>query len=650
MKGSGVRRMVVLALVVTMPGTAVAQAPALELSLDSLLNTRISAASKYEQTTAEAPASVTILTSDMLERRGYSRLGQVLEAVRGFYLTDDRNYSYLGTRGFSRPTDYNNRILVLIDGHTVNEHVWGGGPIGDDLPINLAAIERIEVIRGPGSALYGSSAMFAVINIVTRTGTSIDGVVVGARVGSAGHRQVTLVGGRPLGRDFEFSGSALVGQSEGDALYYPEYDDPETNNGRTFGTDGDRTASVLATIRWRDAAWRSGYVGRTKAIPTGAFEVTFNDPRTSRYDRYYWTELSLARTYRDRFRLSGRAYHDWYDYQGTYPDGDEPAFSDLGESRSVGAELLGVWDYSSRLRVTLGGEYRDVRRAYYAESFSDGSVSSDDAPFRLLSGYGQAEYQVSSQLTAVAGVRTEDHSRSSEATAPRGALIFTPSTSTTLKLLYGHAYRAPSAAEANIETSFYVRNPALRPERIRTLELAASHRPSAATLVTMSLYDYRLRNLIDQVEVTDVVRFENISNSRGRGVEFEILAKPAEDWQIMGSYAYQVATTQPEGTRLTNAPDHIAVLQATLRDLGGFQPGVMMRYESARGTMTGGTTDPFLRTDVHLGLPRSWGFDGGVRVTNLFDVAYASPVGLEHRQDQVLQPGRRVSVYGSWRY
>lgn len=639
-----------LVMVAALAQPVAAQEQLLDLTLDSLLNTRISAASKYEQTSAEAPASVTILTSDILERRGYSRLGQVLEAVRGFYLTDDRNYSYLGTRGFSRPTDYNNRILVLIDGHTLNEHVWGGAPIGDDLPINLSAIERIEVIRGPGSALYGSSAMFAVINIVTRTATSLDGVVVGARVGSAGHRQVTLAGGQPLGRDVEFSGSALLGQSEGDAFYFPEYDDPETNNGRTSGTDGDRTASVLATLRWRNATWRSGYVGRTKMIPTGAFEVTFNDPRTSRYDRHYWTEVSLARTYRDRFRLSGRAYHDWYDYEGTYPDGDEPAFSDRGESRSVGAELLGVLDLNSRLRVTLGWEYRDVQQATYAESFSDGSVSRDDAPFRLLSAYGQAEYQVSSRVTAVAGVRTEDHSLSSGATAPRGALIFTPTTSTTLKLLYGHAYRAPSAAEANLETSFYVRNPALRPERIRTLEFAASHRLSAATLATMSLYDYRLRDLIDQVEVTDVVRFENISNSRGRGVEFEIRASPTERWQLLGSYAYQVATAEPEGMRLSNAPDHIAVLQATLRDLAGFQPSVMMRYESARGTMAGSATEPFLRTDVHLGLPRSWGFDGGVRVTNLFDVEYAFPVGLEHVQDKVIQPGRRVSVYGSWRY
>jgi len=142
---------------------------ATDVSLDSLLNTRISAASKYAQTSAEAPASVTIITSDDIRNHGYRDLQEVLETVRGFYVSNDRNYPYLGVRGFSRPTDYNNRVLLLIDGNTMNEQVWGGTPIGSDLPINLDAVERIEVVRGPGSVLYGTSAMFGIINIVTKS-------------------------------------------------------------------------------------------------------------------------------------------------------------------------------------------------------------------------------------------------------------------------------------------------------------------------------------------------------------------------------------------------------------------------------------------------------------------------------------------------
>lgn len=652
MRDRGLRWLMVSLIAGTLSDVAAAQGPAGELSLDSLLNTRVSAASKYDQTTTEAPASVTIISSDQLERLGYSRLGQVMEGVRGFYLTDDRNYSYLGTRGFSRLTDYNNRILVLIDGHTLNEQTWGGAPIGDDLPLNLSAIERIEIIRGPGSALYGTSAVFAVINVVMRTAASIDGTAVGARIGSAGHRQVTVAMGRNVGRGLELSGSALVGQSEGDAFYFAEYDDPVTNHGRTFGTDWDRTASALGTIRWGIAALRSGYVSRSKGVATGAYEATFHDPRTSRHEQNFWTELALTRQFRDQFRISGRLYYDWSAYDGTFAGPEEPPYTDAGGSASVGTELLGIWDFSSKLRLTLGGEYRNVDRANYQEWFSDGTVSSDNAPFHVASLFAQAEYQLLPRLTTVIGVRTEEHSRSGSASAPRGALIFTPSNATTLKLLYGHAYRAPSVSEAHLETSFYQRNPELRPERIRTLELTASQRVNAAFLVAGSVYHYHLRDLIEQVEFTaeGALRFQNASHAEGSGLEVELDGRLADLLQLRGSFAYQRALLAQEEQQLTNGPKYVATLEATASRLPLVRPSVSLHHESGRITLAGATTEAFLRTDLHLGVVPRWGFDVGLRVSNLFDVEYAVPVGIEHRQDVIRQPGRRYSLYGRWRF
>lgn len=641
-----------LALLAACPGGLRGQGPGADLSLDSLLNTRISAASKYEQTSTEAPASVTILTTDDLDRMGFSRLGQVMESVRGFYLTDDRNYSYLGTRGFGRPTDYNNRVLLLIDGHIINEQTWGGAAIGDDLPLNITAIERIEIIRGPGSALYGTNAVFAVINIVMRTAGSLDGAMIGARAGSAGHRQLTIAAGRPLGGGVEWSGSALLGQSEGDAFYFPEYDDPETSNGFTSGTDWDRTASALATVKWGHATFRTGYFGRSKAVATGAYDATFNDPRTERYDRSYWAELAVTRQFRDRFRIAGRFYYDWYGYEGRFAEGESATYADAGGSSWVGTELLGVWDYNSRLRLTLGGEYRNIVRARYEEFFSDGTVSSDDAPFTVASVFGQAEYQLSARLTAVAGIRTEDHSRSGAATAPRGALIFSPNSATTVKLLYGHAYRAPTAAEAHLETSFYQRNPELRPERIQTLEMNLSHRFGPRVLGALSVYQYRLKDLIDQVEFTPegALRFQNTSDSKGAGVELELDARPTNRVQLRGSHAYQRTTQDPDETPLSNSPAHVTTLEASVPDIRGLRPGIAVRHESGRITLSGARTESFVRTDLHLGLARRIGFDAGLRISNLFDVAYSVPVGIEHRQDVLVQPGRRYSLYGSWRF
>ena len=202
-----------------------------DVSLDSLLNTRISTASKYSQTTAEAPASATILTSDEIKQFGYRNLLEALESVPGFYVSNDRNYPYLGTRGFGRPTDYNNRILLLVDGQTLNEQMWGSASVGSDFPVNLDAVERIEVVRGPSSSLYGTSAMFAVVNIITKTGIQLDGVSASGRMGSAGARQLGMTAGRALGSRGSIAASGLVTHADGSDLFYPEYDSPSTNFG-----------------------------------------------------------------------------------------------------------------------------------------------------------------------------------------------------------------------------------------------------------------------------------------------------------------------------------------------------------------------------------------------------------------------------------
>ena len=151
---------------------AAAQTPPSEVttpSLEELLNVEIiSTASKFSQEVTHAPASITIITADEIRYYGHRTLADVLRTVRGLYTSYDRNYSYIGVRGFSQPGDYNTRVLLLVDGHRLNDAVYDQAPIGTDFPIDVSLIERVEIIRGPGSSLYGTSAFFGVINVITR--------------------------------------------------------------------------------------------------------------------------------------------------------------------------------------------------------------------------------------------------------------------------------------------------------------------------------------------------------------------------------------------------------------------------------------------------------------------------------------------------
>jgi outer membrane receptor for ferrienterochelin and colicins len=222
-----------------------------ELSLDSLLNIDISTAAKYEQRTGDAPASVTIITSQDIQRYGYRTLEDVLNQVRGFYISNDRNYSYLGVRGFSRPTDYNDRVLLLLNGHTLNENIYGQAFIGTELGLDLGAIERIEIVRGPGSALYGNNAMFAVINLITKKGNTVDGLNLAAETGSYDRQGGSALFGKELNNGLDLLISGQWGDIHGQNLYFKEFDDPSTNNGIAENLDWDKYYGFFSTIHYR---------------------------------------------------------------------------------------------------------------------------------------------------------------------------------------------------------------------------------------------------------------------------------------------------------------------------------------------------------------------------------------------------------------
>ncbi len=129
--------------------------PGQEVSLEDLLKTKISTASKYEQLVGDAPAAITIITQDEIRRFGYRTLQSVFSSVPGFYTSYDRTYSYLGVRGFGRPTDFNNRILLLLNGMQTNEAIFGSSLLETAFGIDLADVERIEIIRGPAPRSTG---------------------------------------------------------------------------------------------------------------------------------------------------------------------------------------------------------------------------------------------------------------------------------------------------------------------------------------------------------------------------------------------------------------------------------------------------------------------------------------------------------------
>jgi outer membrane receptor for ferrienterochelin and colicins len=184
-------------------GSASAQSRLEDLGLEALMRLdsgQVFGASERLQPSIEAPASVSFITAEEIKRYGYRTLADILSAVRGMYIVDDRNYSVIGARGFALPGDYNSRVLLLVNGHRVNDNVCGQAEVGAEFGLDPAIFERVEIIRGPASSLYGDSAFFAVVNVITRTGASLGGGLIAVEAGMLGTRLVRGRGASPRER------------------------------------------------------------------------------------------------------------------------------------------------------------------------------------------------------------------------------------------------------------------------------------------------------------------------------------------------------------------------------------------------------------------------------------------------------------------
>jgi outer membrane receptor protein involved in Fe transport len=633
------------------------QASTSDVSLDSLLNTHISAASKYAQISSAAPGSVTIVSSDDIKSYGYRNLQEVLENVRGFYVSNDRNFSYLGTRGFSRTSDYNSRVLMLIDGHSINDQLLGSTPVGTDLPINLDAVERIEIVQGPGSALYGTGAMFAVINIVTKTALALDGGIVRVGVGSVGERVTGVAGGHTFGSRLSVTGSALLTNVKGGDQYYREFDTPATQNGVARGLDWEHGVSGYGTLKWSELTVQTGYRTRSKGIPTAPFGMVFGDSRAQAVDKTFWGDVALQHEWSGSVTFTGRVYTDYTNYNSVYPFDPSPSTYDIATgSTSAGTEMMLGWEPSSRLRLTAGTDDRFVTRATYSEHIGDLPASSDDAPFHVLSGFAQSELQLWPSAMLVTGVRVDRYSTVGSATTPRLGLILTPTTRTTIKLLYGEAFRAPSAGQASLTAGAFEENPNLKPERIATTEINMQQRLGSALLFDVSAYRYVLHDLIDQSFVGYKIVYQNLSSAEATGLEFQLDARPVGPLSAHVSYVLQEAKDAQEKT-LTNSPQQVANIGVTAHAGESLRAAVQLRYESGRRTLAS-ETSPFLRTDTNFGFQPgglgslSWlrNTELGLRVTNVFDVAYATPAGAGNRQDTIAADGRTYALRMEWQF
>lgn len=577
-------RVIALGVIVTMaaPAWAAGQSPRHlpDLSLEELMGVsieRVFGASERVQPVTEAPASVTIITADDINRHGYRTLADILRGVRGFYVSDDRNYSYVGVRGFGLPGDYNSRVLLLVNGHKVNDNIYDQAYIGAELGMDVATFDRVEIIRGPASSLYGTSAFFAVVNIITRSGGSMEGISLQAEAGTLGTQLGRGLFGRTFANGLDVALSGTYERSGGvERLYFEELDTPATNSGIADGLDGEELRTAYGRFRLHDFTLTTTLGRRLKDIPTASYSTLFNSqsPRARTTDSRTMVHGQYERV-AGRTRFAADVSFDRLRYEGVYPyAGAEPGSPPLVmDDMSVGARW-GVAGRATRAlpggqTLTAGGEFMANVTQKQWLTYSDPMVPgrSIDKSSRQSGIYLQDEIRVRRWLLLNAGLRFDRYDRFAR-TTPRGAVIVVPSSNQSFKYLYGRAFRAPNAYEL-----YYFGNAftTLRPESIGTHELVWEQYVGEWLRTSVSGYRYAAsRLIIADFSYGDDPIFFNSGELAQRGWRWRRRFAPGAAHRCSSALRPSVPrtrTTEPWSTPLGRWPSFDSALPDLSKDL-----------------------------------------------------------------------------------
>ena len=478
--------------------------------IQALLNENVivTAASTAQRESA-APAMSKTITAEEIGAFGFRTIAEAIEFLSlGVFTGDPLRTPDLGSRGVLFANDNGKHFLLLINGHAINDPLYGAARFDSGAGIPLDLVDRIEVVLGPGSVLYGSNAMMGVINVITKSGADYGGVhassetVIGRsyRIGAGAGSTFKL-----LGADSEITLGAEYYDQYGPALDFavlkyppvpigPGRTLPQTWGGRLEEGYFARAPSGHLRLRVGDFELNVSANQYERGIPyASAYQyVEFDDGRSTELDRALRLDLRHQATISSLLQSASRVYADGFDYQRRLtanatlgclnPTIDVCQTYDVGVARWFGLDerLTFNWLQDQTFVTMLGvdARARDVRAkqdqldASTAKPINPTSGRLDDHG-TIVGPYIQQTWNPAAWLDLNAGARLDIDKRFSSVLSPRGAVMLRPFEKTTFKVIYAQAFRAPTWSETSLANHTVASAHGLLPERVRSIEASA---------------------------------------------------------------------------------------------------------------------------------------------------------------------------------
>ncbi|GIX30661.1 MAG: hypothetical protein KatS3mg124_1133 [Porticoccaceae bacterium] len=641
----------------------------------------LSIATGFRQPLAQAPAVATVIDEEQIRRLGARDLDEVLATVPGLHVS----YNHQGYfpiyvfRGIY--AGFNPQVLILVDGVPQTQlftggknFVWGGFP--------AELIERVEIIRGPGSAIYGADASAGVINVITKGTNGPPARELGVEVGSFdsrgafGHWREPLgtgefyLGGRAWRTDGEGGRVARDAQSLLDALTGTNASQApgEVRRGRTL-------LDLVVAARWGSLALKALYQGR-RGVETGAGIAQALDPRGAFASDRLQLSANWVRALAPDLELRASG-----SFLATSQESERDAL--LFPPGTTGPSGMGffpegvignpeVWERHWRggavfhytglaghdLALGLGFHEGEVYRTREEKNYcldeascayllprlaSERLVDVADTPFVFLAEgrrrnrylYLQDVWDLAPDWQLTAGVRHDRYSDFGDTTNPRLALVWSVARELSAKLLYGRAFRAPSFGETRtFNNPANLGNPELDPERLESLELALDYRPRHDLELRLNAFRYSWDDIV--LFVPDpgggMATARNAGRQTGHGLEGELDWRPLRGFALRGNLAWQSSTNARTNQTAANAPRLQAYLEGTWRFRPGWSATLSALWVGERERDPGDPRKPlgaWLRCDLALrGEFSERGVEFTVRAANLFDEDLREPTPL----------------------
>ena len=645
-------------------------------SLEDLMFIKVSGATLTEQNLKTVPSSVTVFSHEQIQHLGFHYLYELMNLVPGFQSfrsSYSPQHSSFSSRGRT-VGGLGAEVLLLIDGQRIDEPRTSGSVIvGGKIP--LLNIKRVEFIRGPGSAVYGSNAMLGVINIVSREDVN----EVGASLGSFSYKQTHLFASRHY-KDFKINLFGHAQSESGDTYNVPE----RFGSGRTHTSDPIEANSLNFKLQWQESSFNfQRYHTETKDFYVlGSLSDGINESQSqfesfsfkqnfSLLGMHSWVRLSEHQT---RFFISGQLSDEGAFSGISSPDSSEPLLTKVNFKtyKEQHVQWHNDWKIGPDNSLQFGLDFRQLHAPqvilgnnfdlvdlvngvfpirYYGELLATTPVQ-NKSQRDIIGLYSQYQHQIFIKSHLTLGLRYDHFSNIGESISPRFGFVHPITPQQSVKLLYGEAFRAPAENELNLlNNTIILGDKNLKPETVKSWELIylAQH---SHTSFSGAYFENHFKDAIQRVLISgNVFQFSNIDQDPVKGLEFESSFELSDHWLLTSTYTHFLE----KSTSSFRESDNLASFAINYQH-AYWNANLAGNYIGERNMSTNGSDDNLIDLDPYW----QWygkviykfnrKLKGFIQIKNILNTHYQSPPYNANQTEGIPSRSRRILSGVSWKF